>query len=150
MLLFRSTFITAISAFILTFCAFSMSGASHYLTLGGFVVLVLIPSPKASAAPQFGRLLLHVLHDTTPSVSESVISDTRCKPNRSGSRELGAYCGSAEFAGTSYDSDSGWRSGSQSAGRRSTIIYQLFLCMYNFIQSVLGYILNIDRRVRPR
>jgi len=52
-----------------------MSGMSHYLTLRSFVVLVLvvIPSPKASAAPQFGRPLLHVLHDTTPSVSESVI-----------------------------------------------------------------------------
>jgi hypothetical protein len=76
------------------------------------------------------------------------VSDTRCKPNRSGSRGLGAYCGSAEFAGTSYDSEPGCRPGSQFAGRRSTIIYQRFLCMYYFIQSVLGYILNIDRRVR--
>jgi hypothetical protein len=79
MLLFRSTFITAISAFILTFCAFSMSGTSHYLTLRGLVVLVLvlvlvlIPPPIASAAPQFGCPLLHVLDDTTPSVSESVM-----------------------------------------------------------------------------
>jgi len=52
-LLFRSTFITAISAFILTLCALSMSGTSHYLTLRGFVVLVLvlISPPIASAVP---------------------------------------------------------------------------------------------------
>ena len=36
------------------------------------LVLVLIPSPKASA-PQFERPLLHVLDDMTPSVSESMM-----------------------------------------------------------------------------
>jgi len=85
-------------------------------------------------------------HDTLR-LRVSDVSDTRCKPNRSGSRGLGTYSGSAEFAGTSYDSESGWRSRSQSAGRRGTIIYQYFLCTYYFIQSMPGYILNIDRRV---
>ena len=50
-----------------------MSGTSHHLTSPDFIVLVLIPPSIASAAPQFGRPLLHVLDDTTPSVSESVI-----------------------------------------------------------------------------
>lgn len=48
MFIFRSTFITAVSAFIMALCLFSMS---------------------ASASPQFGRPLLHAL-DTVTSFSE--------------------------------------------------------------------------------
>ncbi|OAX35754.1 hypothetical protein K503DRAFT_722500 [Rhizopogon vinicolor AM-OR11-026] len=50
MFLFRSTFITAISALVLMLCAFSMS---------------------ASAAPQFGRPLFHVL-DAATAASDSM------------------------------------------------------------------------------
>jgi len=60
-------------------------------TFRGFVVLVLvlIPSPKASAAPQFGHPLLHVLDDTTPSVSKSMMYLTLvASPTRAGVVDL--------------------------------------------------------------
>ncbi|KAJ8586061.1 hypothetical protein M405DRAFT_378496 [Rhizopogon salebrosus TDB-379] len=53
MFLFRSTFITAISALVITLCAFSIS---------------------ASAAPQFGRPMLHVLDAVTASESVSYLA----------------------------------------------------------------------------
>lgn len=46
MFIFRSTFITAVSAFVMALCLFSMS---------------------ASAVPQFGRPMLHVLDEVTTS-----------------------------------------------------------------------------------
>ncbi|KAG1768821.1 hypothetical protein EDD22DRAFT_870900 [Suillus occidentalis] len=53
MFLFRSTFITAVSAFVMALCLFSMS---------------------ASAVPQFGRPMLHVLDaaTTSPGLVEAV------------------------------------------------------------------------------
>ncbi|OJA09433.1 hypothetical protein AZE42_11438 [Rhizopogon vesiculosus] len=64
MFLFRSTFITAISALLLILCAFSMS---------------------ASAAPQFGRPLFHVLDAASDSMSMSV---TNLSPTPTGAVDL--------------------------------------------------------------
>ncbi|KAG1740189.1 uncharacterized protein EDB91DRAFT_363142 [Suillus paluster] len=65
MFIFRSTFITAVSAFVMALCLFSMS---------------------ASAAPQFGRPMLHALDEVTVSsgtaepVPTSAVTSTGTDP----------------------------------------------------------------------
>ena len=71
MLLFRSTFITAVSALVVALCMFSMSGPLHFHYAQPLWFICAHPTTVASAVPQFGRPFFHVLDATA--VSESML-----------------------------------------------------------------------------